>query len=261
MIVSRVSDPLLQQALRTAAHPEEEVVTDAPLVVEALLVGFPRLLVRSGAALREPSPPGVRVLDLDDLTLRRWEAERRSEELPAPRLDDLARRLRILTQRSSAERTWADVAIADLGRAAGMPLPPTLRTFARRVFEFPSRYTSLHDLAEACGLSRGALKARFRRRELASPYTYLRWFRLMAVAEMLSDRDVTVARAAHRLGFTSAGNLCRATAAMADTTPTELRTVRGWNRLVVRFAWIHLTPEALEGWRGLALFRRRRRVA
>jgi AraC-like DNA-binding protein len=261
MIVSRVSDPVLQQALRRAAHPEEELVTDAFLGVEALQLGFPRLLVRSGSALRETAPAGLRILDLDDVTLRRWEAERRAEELPAPRLDDLVRRLRILTERSSTERTWADAAIADLGRAAGMPLPPALRTFARRVFEFPSRYTSLHDLADACGLSRGALKARFRRRGLASPYTYLRWFRSMAVAEMLSDRDVSVARAAHRLGFTSAGNLCRTIASMAETTPTELRTVRGWNRLVVRFAWIHLTPEALEGWRGLGLFQRRRRVA
>jgi len=258
MIVSRVSDPLLQQALRGAAHPEEEVVTDALLGMEALQLGFPRLLVRSGVALRDPAPAGVPILDLDDVMLRRWEAERRAEELPAPRLDDLVRRLRILTERSSTERTWADTALADLGRAAGMPLPPALRTFARRVFEFPSRYTSLHDVADAGGLSRGALKARFRRRGLASPYTYLRWFRLMAVAEMLSNRDVTVAQAAHRLGFTSAGNLCRATAAMAETTPTELRTVRGWNRLVVRFAWVHLTPDALDGWRGLGLFRRRR---
>jgi len=258
MIVSRVSDPLLRQALRRAAHPEEDVVTDILLGAEALQLGFPRLLVRAGPALREPAPVGVRVLDLDDVTLRRWEAERRAEELPAPRLDDLVRRLRILTERSSTERTWADGAIADLARAAGMPLPPALRTFARRVFEFPSRYTSLHDLSGACGLSRGALKARFRRRGLASPYTYLRWFRLMAVAEMLSDRDVSVARAAHRLGFTSGGNLCRTIASMAETTPTELRTVLGWNRMVVRFAWVYLTPDALDGWRGLGLFRRRR---
>lgn len=258
MIVSRVSDPLLQQAVRGAAHPEEEVVADPVLGHEALQLGFPRLLVRSGSALREPAPSSVRLLDLDDTLLRRWETERRAEEIPAPRVEDLVRRLRTLTERSPSERTWADSALADLGRAAGMPLPPTLRAFARRVFEFPSRYTKLHDLAEACGLSRGALKARFRYRGLSSPYTYLRWFRLMAVSEMLSDRDVTVARAAHRLGFTSAGNLCRATAAMAETTPTDLRTVRGWNRLVVRFAWIHLTPEALDAWRDLELFRSRR---
>jgi hypothetical protein len=27
--------------------------------------------------------------------------------------------------------------------------------------------------------------------------------------------------------------------------------VRGWNRLLITFAWMHLTPEALEAWAGL----------
>jgi AraC-like DNA-binding protein len=261
MIVARVTDPLLRQALRVAAHPEEEVVTDPALVLDALQVGFPRLVVRSGSAVRERVPFGIRVLDLDDVLLRRWDTERRAGELPAPRLEDLTRRLHNLVERSSTEGTWVDTALADLARAAGRPLPATLRTFARRVFEFPSRYTSLHDLADACELSRGALKARFRRRGLASPYTYLRWFRLMAVSKVLSDREVTVAQAAHRLGFTSAGNLCRAIASTADATPTELRTVRGWNRLVVRFAWTHLTADDLDAWRGLSDLFRRRRVA
>jgi AraC-like DNA-binding protein len=258
MIVSRVSDPLLRQAVKGAAHPEEDVVTEPALVAEALQSGFPRLLVRSGAALQDRPPNGVRVLDLDDLLLRRWEAERRSEDLPFPRLQHLVRRLQFLMERPVTEGTWVDVALADLSRAAGMQLPLPLRSFGRRVFEFPSRYTSLHDLSEACGVSRGALKAKFRRRGLASPYSYLRWFRTMAAAEVLSDRGVTVARAAHRLGFTSAGNLCRVTADIAGTTPTELRSVRGWNRLVVRFAWIHLTPDALGSWATLNdLFGRR----
>lgn len=261
MIVSRVTDPLLQEAVRGAAHPEEDVVSDAELAADALQRGFPRLLVRSGAAVHERRPTGIRVLDLDDLVLRRWEAERRAEELPTPRLAHLTRRLQGLTERTAGEGTWVDSAFADLSRAAGRPLPVPLRAFARRVLEFPSRYTSLDDLAGAGGLSDGALKARFRRRELASPYTYLRWFRVMAVAEVLSDRRVTVAAAAHRTGFTSAGNLCRTTATLVGTTPTELRTVRGWNRLVVQFAWIHLTPQALDGWTTLTELFRRRRVA
>jgi AraC-like DNA-binding protein len=258
MIVSRVADPLLQQAVRGAAHPEEDVVTDAMLVAEALQSGFPRLLVRSGASVHDRLPRGVHVLDLDDSLLRRWETERRAADMLSPKLDYLVRRLRVLVERPVSEGSWVDSALADLSRAAGMPLPSPLRGFARRVFEFPSRYTSLHDLSDACGLSRGALKARFRRRGLASPYTYLRWFRVMAVAEVLSDRRVTVAAAGHRLGFTSAGNLCRVTASLAGTTPTELRTIRGWNRLVVRFAWVHLTPDALGAWTTLTdLFERR----
>lgn len=248
MIVSRITDPLLRQAVRSAAHPEEEVVQDEGLVVEALKLGYPRLVVRSGKWVDHRRPAGVSVLDLDDVLLRRWEAERRSEELLTPRLEHLTLRLRNLMERPASEGTWADSALAELSRAAGFPLPGALRTFARHVFEFPSRYTTLHDLADCCDVTRGALKARFRRRGLASPYTYLRWFRVMAVAEVLSDRRITVAQAAHRLGFTSAGNLCRVCEGLAETTPTELRTVHGWKRLVVRFAWIHLTQDALEAW-------------
>ena len=261
MIVCRVADPLLRQAVRGAAHPEEEVVTDAELAAEALQFGFPRLLVRTGPSLHEAMPAGIRVLDLDDVLLGRWQAERRTDELLVPRLEHLTRRLRVLVERPAVEATWADSALAELSRAAGRQLPPPLRAFARRVFEFPSRYTTLHDLAGACALSRGALKARFRRRGLASPYTYLRWFRIMAAAEVLSDRGVSVAKAAHRVGFTSSGNLCRGIADLADTTPTELRTVTGWNRLVVRFAWIHLDADALDAWSTLPELFPRRRVA
>lgn len=258
MIVSLVSDPALQQAVRNAAHPEEEVVTHPALVAEALQLGYPRLLVRTGDFSNSPAPRGVPVLDLDDLLLRRWEATRRAEELLVPRLDYLTRRLEVLVERPSVSGTWADAALAELDKAAGAPLPFPLRAFGRHVLEFPSRHTTLHGLAECCGLTRGALKARFRRRGLASPYRYLRWFRVMAVAEVLSDRRVTVARAAHRLGFTSAGNLCRACEGLAETTPTELRTVHGWRRLVVRFAWTHLTPEALQAWSTMTdLFGRR----
>jgi AraC-like DNA-binding protein len=258
MIVSRVNDRVLMQAVRHAAHPEEEVVSDATRAVEALQLGFPRLLVRSGTSLSEPPPSGVPVLDLDEALLRRWEAERRLQELPPPRLGYLTGRLRVLMAKPATQATWVDTTLAELGRAVGAPLPGPLRACTRRVLEFPSRYRTLHDLAACCELSRGALKARFRRRGLASPYTYLRWLRVLAVAEILSDRSVTVADAAHRLGFTSAGNLCRAIDQLAETTTTELRTVGGWRRLVVQFAWIHLTPEALEAWATLTdLFEQR----
>ena len=120
--------------------------------------------------------------------------------------------------------------------------------------EFPVRYRNLHSVSDACGVTRGALKARFRRRQLASPYTYQRWFRIIAVAHLLADRSVTVAAAARRMGFTSDGNLCRMMGNVCGMTPTELRTVHGWNRLLISFAWLHLTPEALEAWAELELF-------
>jgi AraC-like DNA-binding protein len=258
MIVVRCTDPLLRNAVSLAAHVEEDVVTDGELAVEALHWRFPRLLVRAGSHLGTHAPEGVPVLDLDDATLRRWEVERRSGENSAPRLDFLVSRLSVLLEPSATRATWVDAALADLSRAAGARLPLPLRSFARRVLEFPTRYTSLHAIAEACGLSRGALKARFRRRGLASPSVYLRWLRLMAAAQVLSDRSVSVATAAHRLGFTSDGNLCRMMAALAQLTPTEVRTVRGWNRLLITFAWAHLTPAALDAWADVGtLFERR----
>jgi AraC-like DNA-binding protein len=107
-------------------------------------------------------------------------------------------------------------------------------------------------------MSRGALKAKFRRRGLASPHVYLRWFRTLAVAHFLSDRTVTVAGAAQRTGCTSSGNLCRMLGDLCGMTPTEARTIHGWNRLVITFAWHHLGPEALEAWSDLdELFERR----
>ena len=258
MIVARVTDPLLRKALYNAAHPEEDVVVEARLVDDALQYGFPRLLVRADGLSEGEHPATVRVLDLDDVLLRRWEAERRMEELPLPRLDFLSRRLRVLIERTTDEASWVDAALADLSRASGARLPLPLRAFARRILEFPIHYTSLHAVAKGCGLSRGALKARFRRRGLDSPYTYLRWFRLIAVAELLSDRSVTVAAAAHRLGFTSDGNLCRMMASVTRLTPTDVRTVRGWNSLLISFAWMHLTPDALDAWAGLdGLFERK----
>ncbi len=261
MIVLRCSDPLLRHAVALAASVEEDVVTDTELAAEALQWRFARLLVRAGGHLATTAPEGTPVLDLDDHTLRRWEAERRGEELQLSKLDFFVRRLSVLVEPSTVHATWVDSALADLSRAAGARLPVPLRSFARRVLEFPTRYTSLHAIAESCELSRGALKARFRRRGLASPSVYLRWLRLMAAAQVLSDRSVTVASAAHRLGFTSAGNLCRMMAALAQLTPTEVRTVRGWNRMLITFAWGHLTPSALDAWAHVGPLFQRRRVA
>jgi len=258
VIAARCNDPVLRRALCAAASVEEDVVTEPELVAEVLQLGLARLLVRDDGFVSEQRPGQMPVLDLDDATLRRWENERRAAEVPVARGDFLARRLRVLIEPAAGEANWVDAALADLGRAAGARLPLPLRAFARRVMEFPTRYTSLHQVARACGLSRGALKARFRRRGLASPSVYLRWFRLMAAAELLSDRDTTVSATAHRVGFTSAGNLCRTMAALAQLAPTDVRTVHGWNKLLITFAWTHLTPDALDGWAGLdQLFQRR----
>ena len=56
------------------------------------------------------------------------------------------------------------------------------------------------------------------------------------------------------MGFTSDGNLCRMMSNVCGMTPTEVRTIHGWNRLLISFAWLHLTPDALEAWADLELF-------
>lgn len=258
MIVVQASDPNLRRAVLRAAHPEEDVVADTRLVVEAIERGYPRLVVRDRGHDRPALPRGVRLFEVDDGVLDRWEAERRAAELPPTRLDHLTERVSTTIEGTAADRSWIDVALAELTRAAGRRLPLPLRSFGRRILEFPCHYTNLHPLADACGTSRGALKARFRRRDLSTPSTYLRWFRILAASHVLSDRSLTVADVAQRLGFTSNGNLCRTMWSVVGMTPTETRTVRGWNRIVITFAWSHLSPDLLESWSTLDdLFERR----
>ena len=74
----------------------------------------------------------------------------------------------------------------------------------------------------------------------------------------MSDRTVTVAAAARRLGFTSDGNLCRMLWSVSSMTPTEVRTLTGWRRLLITFTWQHLSADDREAWSTLDdLFRSR----
>ena len=255
MIVGYISDPVVRGGLRLAAHPEEDVIVVPALADEALVFGYPRLVVVTGDGdlpeLESVSERPVPFLRITAARVARWELERRESGLPVSRVEWTGDRLRDLVERDNTTVTWVDRAISDLSRAAGSPLPSPLRSLARRVMEFPSHYDDLHPLAETCATTRGALKARFRRKNLPSPYAYLRWFRIMAVANALSDRDVTVAQVASRLGYTSDGNLCRTMVSLTRLTPTEVRTLHGWNRLLISFAWQYLGAEALEAWREL----------
>lgn len=248
MIVVQVADRDIRRAVCRAAHPEEDVVIGARLGSAAIEWGYPRLVVRVRGDGRALPAPGIATLEIDRVLLRRWEEDRRSVDLPPTRVDHLTQRFIVLMRRTSTERTWVDRALADLAKAAGVQLPSPLRSFARRVLEFPTHYTDLRSLADTCGTSRGALKAKFRRRGLGSPHVYLRWFRILAVADQMSGRSITVAAAARRFGFTSGGNLCRTMADVANMTPTEGRTPGGWRRLLISFAQVHLTPDELEAW-------------
>ena len=172
-------------------------------------------------------------------------------EVPPPRVEYAAHRLTQLLPARTEPPTWVDRALADLARAAGARLPMALRSVGRRVMEFPSHYADLHPLADVTGMTRGALKARFRRRGLVSPSVYVRWFRALAAAHLLANREVTTLQAAHRLGFTTGGNFCRTIKSVTGLSSTEVRGIHGWNRLLVTYAWRHLGPEALAGWQTL----------
>lgn len=257
MILVLCSDPVLRAAVRRSAHPEEDVVLEPDLALQALDQGFPRAVVyvpEDGHHLVRRLgrlDPAIRPVAITRATLRAWDAERRRFEVPPPRIEHASLRLRTLLPGRTEPPTWVDRALADLSRATGQRLPLPLRTVGRRVMEFPSHYNDLHPLADVTGTSRGALKARFRRRGLVSPAVYVRWFRALAAAHLLSDRRVTTLQAAHRLGFTTGGNFCRTIKAVTGLTSTEVRGSHGWHRLLVTFAWRHLGPEALAGWEAL----------
>ncbi|MFP3947547.1 MAG: helix-turn-helix domain-containing protein, partial [Longimicrobiales bacterium] len=139
----------------------------------------------------------------------------------------------------------------DLTAAAGRPLPGPLRGMGRRVLEFPSRYSDLHAMAALSGISRAALKARFRRRDLPSPYTYLRWFRVLAAVHVLEDGELTTEEAAYRVGLHSSGNFCRYVRKVSGCTPTELRQPVGRIRALTAFVEECLGPPELEAWEDL----------
>jgi len=250
VILLSVREPFLRQAVERCARPDEAVVWEAPWVQEALEHGHARVHVRDDRAGRFPLVRTARVPELyvSPEMLAGWEQDRRRSEIPGPRIDGLARRMSAAIQEVALESTWVDRLMADLARFVGAPLPLSLRAFTRHTLELPRLYTDLSAISSAAGVSRGALKARFRRKELESPFTYLRWLRTFAVAELLADPDVTVAAAARALGFTSDTNMCRMVKALTGATPGSLRDAGARRRLRATFVHRHLGKEALAGW-------------
>lgn len=257
MIVTSIASRRLIEAVRRAARPDEDVVADSR-AGEALRRGFPRAVVvaasrgRSASGAAEAS--GVPTLSLDGTLLDRWERERRAgaQIVPPERTGYIAFRVGAWLKRKTGRPSWVELVLKDLGRVAGHPLPSPLRGMARRVLEFPSGYTRLRALGAIGGLSAGALKARFRRRGLPSPYTYLRWFRCLAVAHVLSDPSTTTLVAADRVGISSSGNLSRTVQDTTGLTPTRLRTEAGRTMLVTGMAEELMDPAALTAWQDLA---------
>jgi AraC-like DNA-binding protein len=254
MIVAPIEDRTLQSVVRRAALPEEDVFHGLDEVRSAVQFGYPRLLVcrtedqrdvRYGLSSEVVDLP---ILGIGESALRSWEAAWELQGLALRRVDDSALRLRALMEQAAQESSWVEAIYSDLTQMVSRGLPPEFRGFSRRILEFPIRYDSLKGIGTAFGLSAGALKARFRRRGLPSPSKYLRWFRLLAAARVLSDPGETILSASFRLGFASDGNFCRWVRATSGMAPSELRDWNGRLLLLVRMAEECLPDKALGRW-------------
>ncbi len=146
---------------------------------------------------------------------------------------------------------WVEGLLRDLSRAAGRALPPELSALGRRTLEFPSKYARLDEVAEAVALTPGALKARFRRRDLPSPFAYTSRLRALCASELLTRHGMTTARVAFHLGYSSNGNLCRAFRSLTGLTLSEAATLEGRLHVLTRISSELLTPEYLGRWAAL----------
>lgn len=257
MILAPITNPILRTAVRRAALPEEDVFHHMGDVADAKRFGFPRLLVyqpedRFGAAgVPSAAVWGIPVLAVTRATLRSWESSWHAQGLAVDRIDDSALRLRALMRAASGSPNWVEGIFSDLTLILGRGLPADFKGFARRVMEYPSRYSTLARLDRLLDPSPGALKARFRRRGLPSPSTCLRWFRVVAAGRLLSDHGMTTLAASFRMGFTSDGNFCRWVQATSGLAPSALRGREGRTLLLVRLVAEAFPPGAVEAWEGL----------
>lgn len=262
MIVAFLRRPELTSAVRSAAMPEEDVFFDGERARDALRRGFPRLLIldEGGAVprllVRGPHVPVLRLVEPSQVF-----GSRDASSLAVTGVDD-ARGLRRLMSEAAAAGTWVDGLLRELVTVSGHTLPHAFRGLARRVLEYPAEYADLHAVSSLTGLSRGALKARFRRRGLRSPSAHLRWLRALAACHVLADGSRTVGETAYRLGYTSAGNLSRTVQSVTGRTPGELRSPVHRQALTVSFAQRFLSGASRGGWLELSpIFLRRTTAA
>ena len=239
MIITYVSNPYLRAALPLAGHPGEDVLLDLAEADEALAWGYPRVVVLDDGFTgpstfggRSPVPT-VRISAKD---LGRWEAQRVAAGVPG-RTEFLADRLRdLLGVRSHDGHVGGPHPRRPepCGRVTPACRAPRLRT------QDPGVPVPLRRPPPGRGavrpFPRGAEGSLPAPRVFRRPTPTCGGSARMAAAHLLSDRSVTVAQAATRLGFTSDGNLCRSMVSLTSLTPTEARTLRGWNRLP------HLVP-------------------
>ena len=253
MIISCVTDEALDQAVRIVSSPDEDVFPARPGASAPIRRAFPRLVVLEND---RPVFETVRlghgpVFDVPTSvvttgTLARWRFEHRLSGGTSVS-DWMADRLRPVVAQAPTI-PWIDRIFRGLERAAGVSLPLAFRGLARRLLEYPTYYSSLGAVAHRAGLSAGALQGRFLRRGLRSPSEHLRWLRLLAVAEGLADRELTLGAAADQFGYTSAGNLSRSVQNTTGKMPSELRNPISRLEVQTRFARDYLGRDACRGW-------------
>lgn len=235
--------------------PTEDVFSDPEDVWAALELGFARVAVLAVGPMGEVERtirshgPDLPILELASPDVH---ALRKSEFPMAIRgIDDASPRLRQLINQAALPMDWVEGSLRDLSRAAGARLPLQLAALVRRSLEFPSMYSRLETVAGSAGLSAGALKARFRRRGLPSPFGYMAWTRALCATELLARPGATTTTVAFRLGYTSNGNLCRALRTLTGLKPTEAGSVAGRTRILTRFSTEFLQPRQLRAWEDL----------
>ncbi len=254
MIVSSVSDPALRRAVFSLAAPDEDVFEESSDAWSSVRQGFVRGVVRESPRSElepvrvrprhEGDPPEITITAG---TLARWRFDYKRGRFGPGFESGIVERLRPAFEQFVRVGP-TDVIFRGLERAAGVSLPPAFRGMARRILEHPRHYASLGSLADRVGVTPGALQGRFLRRGLKSPSEHLRWLRILAVAEGFHDAGTTVAAAAERYGYTSAGNLCRTLDNTSGKTPSDLREPLQRVELVTRFAGMFLDGAALQAW-------------
>ena len=252
MILAAIRDSFLLHSVRRAALPAEDVFSEVGDVLAALESGFPRVSViergADGPVERAIKARGSDLPVLELVPLDLPGLQRSASAVAIQRIDTAPARMRQLINEAALPVDWVEGLLRDLSRAAGRHLPPELGALGRKTLEFPSRYARLDEVAKAVGLTPGALKARFRRRDLPSPFVYTTRLRALCASELLTRQGMTTARVAFHLGYSSNGNLCRAFRSITGLTLSEASTVEGRLHVLTGISRELLAPEHLERW-------------
>jgi AraC-like DNA-binding protein len=252
MILAPIKDRYLLRAVRRASLAVEDVFTEAEDILGALRVGSPRISILEPesddlvAQLIRRMGSKLPILEIAPHDLRTLRYSTTS--IATRQIDIDPVRLRRMIEQVARPMGWVDRVLRDLGQLAGRPLPLELRALARRVLAFPSRYALTDEVSGTAGLTPGAMKARFRRRGLPSPFAYTVRLRALCACEFLSRQDTTTASVVYRMGYSSSGNFYRAFLKLTGLRPSVGATVQGRLAVSTSFAAELLSAEQLARW-------------